>query len=59
VILLDHGLYRELDDEFRLNYANLWKAIISADEPKIKEFSEKMNAGNMYHLFASMLTLKP
>ena len=25
LVLLDHGLYKELDDEFRLNYCRLWK----------------------------------
>jgi aarF domain-containing kinase len=25
VVLLDHGQYRELDDQFRLAYANLWQ----------------------------------
>lgn len=37
LIVLDHGLYRELPDAFRLNYAAVWKAIIDADEPALQE----------------------
>lgn len=25
LVLLDHGLYKELDDDFRLDYCRLWK----------------------------------
>jgi hypothetical protein len=25
MILLDHGLYKQLDDDFRLDYCRLWK----------------------------------
>lgn len=28
IVLLDHGLYTELSDEFRLSYAHLWKSIL-------------------------------
>ena len=27
LVLLDHGLYRELDDEFRRNYCRLWRYV--------------------------------
>ena len=25
LVLLDHGLYKQLTDDFRLNYCRLWK----------------------------------
>ena len=25
LVLLDHGLYREMDEEFRVNYCAMWK----------------------------------
>jgi aarF domain-containing kinase len=59
IVLLDHGLYRTLGAEFRLNYAHLWKAIYLGDEAEIAEYSKKMNVGNMYHMLASILTLRP
>lgn len=30
LVLLDHGLYRKLDDKFRLEYAGLWRSLIFA-----------------------------
>ena len=58
LILLDHGLYRELSDEFRIAYAYLWNSLIRGDGEGIKKYSQLMNAGEMYPLFASMLTRK-
>ena len=59
LVLLDHGLYREIDDAFRLEYAALWRSLIFADESGIKKHSESMNAGDLYPLFAAMLTMRP
>lgn len=50
---------RQLDDEFRREYAGLWKALFFADVEGIKDCSMKMNAGELYPLFASMLTMRP
>ncbi|OAY38421.1 hypothetical protein MANES_10G013300v8 [Manihot esculenta] len=60
LILLDHGLYKELDFNTRYNYASLWKALILADAKSIKENSVKLGAGeDLYALFAGILTMKP
>mmetsp|Transcript_33405 Transcript_33405/g.79191 ORF Transcript_33405/g.79191 Transcript_33405/m.79191 type:complete len:530 (-) Transcript_33405:81-1670(-) len=59
LVLLDHGLYRVIDDHFRKEYAALWQALILADEEGIRRHSESMNAGDAYPLFASMLTTRP
>ncbi|KAJ0979617.1 hypothetical protein J5N97_015091 [Dioscorea zingiberensis] len=60
LILLDHGLYKELDFETRTNYAALWRALIFADANGIKENSAKLGAGeDLYALFAGVLTMKP
>ncbi|ESO91928.1 hypothetical protein LOTGIDRAFT_121554 [Lottia gigantea] len=58
IVLLDHGLYQSLTEEFRLNYCKLWLALIKADVDKIKKYSERMNAGKMAGLFACMLTAR-
>uniref|UniRef100_A0A0A9BUQ2 ABC1 atypical kinase-like domain-containing protein n=1 Tax=Arundo donax TaxID=35708 RepID=A0A0A9BUQ2_ARUDO len=34
LVLLDHGIYRELDQKFRLDYCQLWKALILLDTKK-------------------------
>eukprot|EP00051_Salpingoeca_urceolata_P015011 m.192127 g.192127 ORF g.192127 m.192127 type:complete len:631 (+) comp18260_c0_seq4:102-1994(+) len=58
IVVLDHGLYRELDDDFRVNYCRLWRALINADVKEIERYCAKLNAGDMYPLFAAMLTKK-
>lgn len=36
IILLDHGLYSTLADEFRIDYCSLWMALLKADKDAIK-----------------------
>ncbi|XP_010253873.1 PREDICTED: putative ABC1 protein At2g40090 [Nelumbo nucifera] len=60
LVLLDHGLYKELDFPTRTNYAALWKALIFADANAIKENSVKLGAGeDLCALFAGILTMRP
>lgn len=59
LVLLDHGLYRQLDDDFRRNYTRLWQAMILCDEGKIEQYCRRLNAGELYTLLAAMLTLRP
>ncbi|KAI8470915.1 MAG: ABC1 family-domain-containing protein [Monoraphidium minutum] len=59
LVLLDHGLYRVIDDEFRARYAALWRALVFADADGIREHAAAMNAGDLYPLFAAMLTQRP
>ncbi|KAL1336846.1 hypothetical protein HN51_031262 [Arachis hypogaea] len=60
LILLDHGLYKELDFDTRTNYASLWKALVFSDVSAIKEYSAKLGAGeDLYVLFAGVLTMRP
>lgn len=74
LVLFDHGLYRELSDDFRLNYAHLWLSIINGtqrrvffmywltsdagDEKGIKHYSKELGAGDLYRLFTAMLTAR-
>lgn len=50
---------RRIDDDFRHDYAALWHALIFADREGIRESAQRMNAGDQYAIFASMLTQKP
>jgi len=59
LVLLDHGLYRQLDDDFRLQYASLWRSLIFADVNGITDSATAMNAGHAVPLFAGMLTQRP
>jgi aarF domain-containing kinase len=35
LVLLDHGLYRRLDDTFRLEYAGLWHSLVFAGKERL------------------------
>ncbi|KAI9219924.1 ABC1 family-domain-containing protein [Blastocladiella britannica] len=56
IVVLDHGLYRDLTPEFSAGYARLWRALIRGDEPGIRTWSKRVAQVDMYHLFACMLT---
>ena len=59
LVLVDHGLYKQLDDDFRLNYAQLWKSLMLADIPGIKTACASLGIGDMFPLLAAMLTSRP
>lgn len=44
-VLLDHGLYRELDENFRSNYCRLWRALILLDPDEIQQAGRNLGAG--------------
>eukprot|EP00158_Paraphelidium_tribonemae_P003643 Partr_v1_DN26272_c0_g1_i3_m48244 putative AarF domain containing kinase len=56
IVLLDHGLYRELDEQFRRDYSNLWLSIVRGREADIKKYSENLGGGDAYRLFTCILT---
>ncbi|KAM4853875.1 aarF domain-containing protein kinase 1 isoform 2-T3 [Thomomys bottae] len=58
IVLLDHGLYQVLTDEFRLDYCHLWQSLIWTDMQKVKIYSQRLGAANLYPLFACMLTAR-
>jgi len=59
LVLLDHGLYRHLDKDFRMDYCRLWQGLVLSDEAIIKDSCERMNSGPLYPLLAAMITQKP
>merc|ERR1712151_1060312 len=54
LVLLDHGIYTELDKEVRLNYTTLWRGILSQDETMIRESSHALGS-DFHQLFTAML----
>ncbi|XP_013372636.1 PREDICTED: uncharacterized aarF domain-containing protein kinase 1 isoform X2 [Chinchilla lanigera] len=58
IILLDHGLYQVLTEAFRLDYCHLWQSLIWTDMEKVKRYSQCLGAGELYPLFACMLTAR-
>ena len=59
LVLLDHGLYRELPRNFVLLYARLWTAIVLGDADGIRNVSVALGVGEYYPLLAAMLTNRP
>ncbi|XP_035117078.2 aarF domain-containing protein kinase 1 isoform X6 [Callithrix jacchus] len=47
-----------LTEEFRLNYCHLWQSLIWTDMERVKEYSQRLGAGDLYPLFACMLTAR-
>lgn len=44
-VVLDHGIYTSLDEEFRVNYCQLWKALILLDSHKIQQVGQHFGIG--------------
>nr|KAF6498807.1 aarF domain containing kinase 1 [Molossus molossus] len=58
IVLLDHGLYQVLTEEFRLDYCHLWQSLIWTDMESVKKYSQRLGAGDLYPLLACMLTAR-
>ncbi|XP_066468210.1 aarF domain-containing protein kinase 1 isoform X2 [Tiliqua scincoides] len=58
IILLDHGLYQQLSENFRFDYCRLWQSLIKADMKRIQKYSRRLGAGDLYPLFACVLTAR-
>ncbi|XP_020100247.1 uncharacterized aarF domain-containing protein kinase 1 isoform X4 [Ananas comosus] len=56
LVLLDHGIYRELDEMFRLKYCELWKALILLDSQKILRLGEEFGVGKYAKYFPVIFT---
>ncbi|XP_024024393.1 uncharacterized aarF domain-containing protein kinase 1 [Morus notabilis] len=56
LVLLDHGIYRQLDEEFRLNYCELWKSLIVLDSNKIHHLGEQFGVAKYSRYFPVIFT---
>ncbi|KAK7300640.1 hypothetical protein RJT34_11488 [Clitoria ternatea] len=45
LVLLDHAVYRELDEDFRKDFCQLWEALILKDVKKTMWLGERFGAG--------------
>ncbi len=57
LVILDHGLYQHMDDDFKVLYAKLWKSIVDRNEESVRDVAIKLGVEH-YELFASMLTAR-
>jgi hypothetical protein len=59
LVILDHGLYREVSKDLRLSYAAFWRAILRGDLEGMKACTDTLGAGELYPLLACAITRKP
>lgn len=56
IILLDHGLYANLSDQFRWDYSKLWLAILDGDQAAMKEYCTRLGVADYYGLLSCMVS---
>ncbi|XP_046747285.1 aarF domain-containing kinase 1 isoform X2 [Diprion similis] len=56
IVLLDHGLYATLSDQFRWEYAKLWLAILNGDRVQMRKYAETLGVGDLYGLLVCMVS---
>ncbi|KAL3719629.1 hypothetical protein ACJRO7_004584 [Eucalyptus globulus] len=56
LVILDHGVYKQLDEQFRLDYCQLWKALILSDSTRVQQLSERFGVGKYSRYFPLILT---
>ncbi|KAJ2799616.1 hypothetical protein H4R20_004366 [Coemansia guatemalensis] len=56
LVLLDHGLYRNLPSRFRYEYAEMWHALMRGDQDQIRYWSRQLSGTDLYRLFSIILT---
>mmetsp|Transcript_7981 Transcript_7981/g.24053 ORF Transcript_7981/g.24053 Transcript_7981/m.24053 type:complete len:517 (-) Transcript_7981:1161-2711(-) len=59
LVLLDHGLYRELDNNFRTAYCQLWRALVSRDKDGVIRAVSDLGLPGSEEIFSFMLVHKP
>ncbi|XVF71030.1 hypothetical protein PTKIN_Ptkin12aG0002000 [Pterospermum kingtungense] len=56
LVLLDHGICKKFDEEFRLEYCQLWKALILLDSKMIQHLCEQFGVGKYSRYFPIIFT---
>eukprot|EP00761_Pharyngomonas_kirbyi_P002876 gb/GECH01002880.1/.p1 GENE.gb/GECH01002880.1/~~gb/GECH01002880.1/.p1 ORF type:complete len:712 (+),score=85.24 gb/GECH01002880.1/:1-2136(+) len=57
IVILDHGLYKELSHQFRQEYAEFWEAVVLKNERIMADYCRKLGIHN-YKLYASMIMMQ-
>ncbi|ETI48536.1 Atypical/ABC1 protein kinase [Phytophthora nicotianae P10297] len=58
LVLLDHGLYRELDEEFRKTYCDLWRAMLMRDSALLDDCGRRLNVGELTKYLPLLFTYR-
>jgi len=58
IVVLDHGLYRELGNEMRRGYCEMWEAMILQDAAALQRVADAMGVGEYARLFPLIFTMR-
>jgi aarF domain-containing kinase len=56
IVLLDHGLYRQLKPEFLESYTGMWRSILTRDQDNMRLRAIELGVTELFPLLASMMT---
>jgi aarF domain-containing kinase len=57
VVILDHGLYREMSDEVRQTYCRIWKALVLKDDEQLQKYCAQMGVED-YKTYALVVMMR-
>ncbi|KAL6043906.1 putative aarF domain-containing protein kinase 5, variant 2 [Balamuthia mandrillaris] len=58
LVILDHGLYRQLSEKTRITYCRLWESLILRDDVNVAKHSKALGVDN-WNLFAILVLMRP
>lgn len=58
VVLLDHGLYRELTPQFRVSFARLWRAMFARDDDALQVEATNLQLGEHWKVLPVILIFR-
>ncbi len=58
IVLLDHGLYREVSETVRVNYCQLWKHLILRNDEEVKKYCMMLGVEE-WDLFSLIVLMRP
>lgn len=60
LVILDHGLYKELSEQTRVDYCRLWRALIMQDDDQVRSLIHRLGVSDEYWpLFAMAVLMRP
>jgi aarF domain-containing kinase len=59
LVLIDHGLYVYMTEDFRRQYAVFWKSLLSFDNESLRSVAAEWGIQANYEVFASATQLRP
>lgn len=58
IVLLDHGFYCDLDDDFRMDFCKLWYSMVTMDYKEVKQISSRLGIGEYYRYLPLLFTYR-